>query len=47
MSLLATSCLIAGVAVAIDAVATMLRNRRLSAHHVRSLSARYGLPEQE
>jgi hypothetical protein len=47
MSLLATSCLIAGIAAAIDAVRTELQNRRLLLQRVRSLSARYGLPEQE
>jgi hypothetical protein len=46
MSFLAASCLIAGIAVAFDAVATALQNRRLSTKRVRSLSARHGLPEQ-
>jgi hypothetical protein len=46
MSLLATSCLIAGIAVAFDVVATALQNQRLSAIRVRSLSARHGLPER-
>jgi|HubBroStandDraft_1064217.scaffolds.fasta_scaffold298965_2 hypothetical protein len=46
MLLLATSCLIAGIAVAFDAVATVLQNRRLSAIRIRSLSVRHGLPER-
>jgi hypothetical protein len=45
MSLLAMSCLIAGLAVAVDAARTERENRRLAVKEGRSLAARLGLPE--